>query len=249
MSFQNIIDLIVKSKYIIAFTGAGISAESGIPTFRGKDGLWNKYDPTELASPEGFEKDPIKVWEWYKWRMEIIYNAEPNMAHKMLALLEEKGYLESIITQNVDGLHQRAGAKNVIELHGNIWRAKCTTCTYKITFKKPLDEIPPKCPKCNALLRPDVVWFGEPLPEDQWHKAINEASKADLMITIGTSLLVYPAAHLPMIVIKNGGFIIEINPDPTYISNQPSTIWIKSKAAEFFNKISEYIIKLTPRAS
>lgn len=245
--YRNIVNLILKNNYVIAFTGAGISAESGIPTFRGKDGLWNRYNPAELASPEGFRNNPKRVWEWYRWRMEIISKAKPNMAHRILAKLEQLGYLKAIITQNVDGLHQRAGAKNIIELHGNIWRVKCIKCDYNSKINEPPQNIPPKCPKCNALLRPDVIWFGEALPQNQWNKAVIEVSKADLMFVIGTSLLVYPAAQLPMIVINNGGKIIEINLEPTYISNHPSTIWIKSRAAEFFKELSSYINDLNPK--
>jgi NAD-dependent deacetylase len=226
-----------RSRYTVAFTGAGISADSGIPTFRGQDGLWAKYDPHKLASPEGFRENPYTVWEWYRWRMAVIHKAKPNTAHIALALLEKKGYIKSVITQNVDGLHQRAGSNRVIELHGNIWRARCTSCPYKIDLSAPPEEIPPKCPSCGCLLRPDVVWFGEPIPSRSWMDALNESEKCELMLVIGASMLVMPAANIPLIAYQNNSKIIEINPDQTFLSEKGISKWIPKRASLFFEEI------------
>ena len=235
---NHLIKLLESSEYTIAFTGAGISAESGVPTFRGRGGLWEKFDPLKLATPEAFREDPRRVWEWYKWRMEIIAKAKPNPAHVVLAKLEEKGIVKAIITQNVDSLHQRAGSKNVIELHGNIWRARCTKCNYKTRLQEPPRKIPPKCPECNNPLRPDVVWFGEPLPRKAWEEALNEASKADLIIVVGTSGVVQPAAMIPIIVKYHGGKIVDINIEEDNYTNI-ADLFIKAKAGQVFKTLGE----------
>ena len=233
-------ELIKSSKYVIAFTGAGISAESGIPTFRGSDGLWRRFRAEELATPEAFARDPKKVWEWYKWRMEIIRKARPNPAHIALASMEAAGILKAVITQNVDGLHTLAGSRNVIELHGNIWRVRCSNpaCGFKSRLDRPPEEVPPKCPICGSLLRPDVVWFGEPLPPDAWERAVREASKADLVIVVGTSGAVMPAALVPKIVKDRGGKVIEVNISESAIT-PIADVFIKRRASEALPKIAE----------
>jgi NAD-dependent deacetylase len=213
---RRVAELIRSSNYVVVFTGAGISADSGIPTFRGPGGLWEKYKPEELASPWGFRKDPLLVWRWYAWRMRIIYSAKPNAAHILVAKLEDMGKVKAVITQNVDGLHQRAGSKKVIELHGNIWRARCTSCGYKWILSRPPEdsELPLRCPRCNSLARPDVVWFGEPLPSQALRAAWEEMEKANLVIVIGTSGVVEPAGSLPLIAKERGAKLININPEP-----------------------------------
>ncbi len=235
---EQVIKLIQSSNFIVAVTGAGVSAESGVPTFRGKDGLWKQYDATQLATPHAFKRNPKLVWEWYSWRINLIREAKPNPAHICLSKLESNGLLRAIITQNVDNLHQKAGSKNVLELHGNIFRVKCTSCNYKAKIEKAPDQIPPLCPKCNSLLRPDVVWFGEFLDVEILHNAYSLASKADLMLVIGSSLLVSPAAELPNITLKHGGKVIEINLDETYLS-PVATVSIRTKAGEFFKALCE----------
>ena len=218
MDLETIANIIISSKFLIAFTGAGISAESGIPTFRGRNGLWKRYRPEDLATPEAFIKDPILVWKWYKWRMEIVFKAKPNPAHRALAKLESMGILKCVITQNTDGLHMQAGSKCVVELHGSIRRARCTRCNYEKEYTRPPTEIPPRCPSCGSIMRPNVVWFGEPLPEDKWYKAIKYAFKADTILVIGTSGVVYPAAYIPYIVKDHGGIVIEINIEDSAIT-------------------------------
>ena len=215
---------------VVVLTGAGVSAESGIPTFRGKDGLWNKYDPTELATPEAFSRDPKLVWEWYDWRRSLIAKAEPNEAHKTIAKMEEEFEDFWLITQNVDGLHQRAGSKRILELHGNIWKVRCTSCgKERFEYKTPLEELPPRCEDCNGLLRPGVVWFGEALPPEVLNKAIEVSSQADVFLVVGTSAVVYPAAELPLIAKRNGAKLIEVNPDDTPLSPYADVV-IREKA-------------------
>ncbi|MCE4602605.1 MAG: NAD-dependent deacylase [Desulfurococcales archaeon] len=206
--------LLRSSRYAIVFTGAGVSAESGIPTFRGSGGLWRRYRPEDLATPEAFQRDPELVWKWYSWRIRMVLEAEPNLAHKAIARLEEAGLVKAVITQNVDGLHRRAGSRNVIELHGSILRVRCTRCSYRSILAREPGDIPPRCPMCGGLLRPDVVWFGETLPLGELEKAWNEAAKADLVMVVGTSGVVEPAASIPLAVLSHGGSMINVNPEP-----------------------------------
>ncbi len=231
---------IINSKYLIALTGAGVSSESGIPTFRGKNGLWKQYKADELATPEAFKKNPKLVWQWYSWRISIVLSAKPNPAHYSLAYLEKIGILKALITQNVDDLHERAGSKNVIKLHGDILTVKCPSCGYEHRIWKPPQIIPPKCPRCRSIMRPGVVWFGERIPPDIIDKALSEAEKADVILVIGTSGVVMPAGAIPEIVKRNGGKVIEINIERTAIS-PIADIFIKGKAGEVLPKIVEEI--------
>jgi len=224
------------SKSAVAFTGAGVSAESGVPTFRGAGGLWERYRPEELATPEAFERDPVLVWRWYKWRQELIYAADPNPAHLALAELERLGVLKAVITQNVDGLHRKAGSRRVVELHGNIWRVRCTSCGREFPVEKPVGEIPPRCPICGGLLRPAVVWFGEPLPRGAWGEALSLASSADFMLVVGTSGAVYPAAHIPRIAKRNGAVIAVVDPGETALDDI-ADFKIRGKAAEILPRL------------
>ncbi len=204
---------------IAVLTGAGISAESGIPTFRGQDGLWKNFRAEELATPEAFNKDPSLVWEWYDWRRQLIAKAQPNDAHLFLAKMERELEDLWVITQNVDGLHQRAGSKRVIELHGSIWKLRCVSCTREIIdHSVPLKTIPPRCPSCGGLMRPGVVWFGEPLPESAIREAVRISEEADVFLVIGTSAVVYPAAELPLIAKRRGAKVVEVNPEETGIT-------------------------------
>ncbi|RLG88579.1 MAG: NAD-dependent protein deacylase [Thermoprotei archaeon] len=223
MSLQTLVrkaaKIIGDSNYVVVFTGAGISAEAGIPTFRGAQGLWTKYRPEELATPKAFKKNPKKVWEWYVWRLEIILRSKPTLAHRIIAELERRGIVKVIITQNVDELHQDAGSRRVIELHGSIRRARCTKCSYKTKLMEIPREIPPHCPKCGALLRPDVVWFGEEVPRVAFEESMREASICDSMIIIGTSGVVFPAAYIPIIAKSKGAILIEINPSRSALTS------------------------------
>jgi NAD-dependent deacetylase len=207
-------------RHVVALTGAGISAESGVPTFRGEGGLWRQYRPDELATPHAFARDPKLVWEWYDWRRGLIAQCQPNPAHDTLAAMEAELTDFTLITQNVDGLHHLAGSQRVLELHGDIWRLRCTReGTRLVDRTTPLPEIPPHCADCGALLRPDVVWFGESLPEDVLQAAFAASAACDAMLVVGTSAVVQPAATLPLIAKQNGALLVEINPQPTPLSD------------------------------
>lgn len=196
---------------IAVLTGAGISAESGIPTFRGEDGLWKTFKPEELATPEAFARDPKLVWEWYNWRRERIALALPNPAHQALVKLEIRTRNYTLITQNVDGLHDRAGSGRMLKLHGDIWRLRCTECGANWPDRRvPLPKIPPHC-QCGGLARPAVVWFGEPLPDGMMKEAEHAVSEAPVFLVIGTSANVYPAAGLIPFAKQGGAKVIEIN--------------------------------------
>ncbi|MBA4436840.1 MAG: NAD-dependent deacetylase [Nitrosopumilus sp.] len=216
--FESIKDQIGNLKKIVFVTGAGISQESGIPTFRGKDGLWRNYDAMKLATIDAFYEDPKLVWEWYNERRQNIFSAEPNLGHKAIAELEK--FVEVVVlTQNIDGLHQKAGSTKVLELHGSIVKIKCTVCDFNDEIMTDFSENPPLC-KCGNILRPDVVWFGESLPQDVWEKAIIHANQCDLMIIAGTSLVVSPANTLPIYAKQNDAMLIEVNPENTEMSSQ-----------------------------
>ena len=200
-------------------TGAGISAESGVPTFRGDGGLWKDYKAEDLATPEAFVKDPRLVWEWYNWRRELIAKVLPNAAHKALVRLEIRKREYTLITQNVDGLHDRAGSGRMLKLHGDIWRMRCTVCGANWPDRRaPLPKIPPHC-ACGGLARPGVVWFGEPLPDGMMKEAEHAAGAAEVFLVIGTSAVVYPAAGLVPYAKHGGAKVIEINTDDTPFTN------------------------------
>jgi NAD-dependent deacetylase len=203
------------SPAVAILTGAGISAESGVPTFRSDGGLWRDYKPEQLATPEAFERDPKLVWEWYNWRREIIAKAAPNPAHRALVRLEKIKSRFTLITQNVDGLHDLAGNGKILKLHGDIWRMRCTVCGANFPNRRvPLPKIPPHC-ACGGLARPNVVWFGEPLPEGMMKEAEHAVEAADVFLVIGTSAVVQPAAGLIPYAKQSGAKVIEINLEPT----------------------------------
>ena len=205
----------LRPRNVVVFTGAGVSAESGIPTFRGEGGLWRNFRAEELATPEAFARDPAMVWEWYEWRRDLVSKAEPNAAHRAIAALSDA----VVVTQNVDGLHARAGSADVVELHGNLFRDRCTRCGAPASLpagpaasRRPL----PRCP-CGALLRPDVVWFGETLPDAAVARSTAAIRAADLLLIIGTSGIVYPAAGY---VALCGGMTIDINPQTSALGSR-----------------------------
>jgi len=208
-----------QARRVVAVTGAGVSAESGVPTFRdAQTGLWARFQPEELATPEGFRSNPKVVWEWYAWRRELVAAARPNPAHAALQVLETRFPEFYLVTQNVDGLHQRAGSRRVIELHGNLTRTKCFEEGTLVSDWTRNGEVPPRCPNCGGLLRPDVVWFGEPLPAAELELAASASARCDVFFSIGTSSVVYPAAALSAEALRNGATVVEINPEPTPLS-------------------------------
>jgi NAD-dependent deacetylase len=203
---------------VAALTGSGVSAESGVPTFRdAQTGLWARYDPQELATPEAFARDPELVGRWYAWRRDLVEGAEPNAGHRALADLERGVPVFSLVTQNVDGLHQEAGSANVVELHGNIRRSRCPAENVAVE-PDDTDHLPPLCPNCGSPLRPDVVWFGEALPVAGLEAASEAARSCDVLLSVGTSGLVYPAASLPYEALESGTIVVEVNPDRTPLS-------------------------------
>ena len=209
------------AKSILFFTGAGISAESGVETFRGKGGLWNKMSAQELASFDGFMKNPNLVWEWYQYRRKIVRETTPNAGHKTIANFEKHFDDVTVVTQNVDNLHKRAGSSKILELHGNIERNFCIDCKtfYDIENFLEGNEVP-KCEKCGGMIRPDIVWFGEMLPQSIFSEAEQKAAESDICFIVGTSAVVYPAAYIPISAKEAGATLVEINIEPTNISSQ-----------------------------
>lgn len=212
-----LIELLRADARTVVLTGAGISAESGVPTFRGDDGLWSKYNPAELASMAAFKRDPKLVWEWYLYRRSVISKAEPNPGHKTLAEMDKRLSDFALVTQNVDNLHRLAGSERVIELHGNIWRNKCVNCDTPLGQVDIDPDSIPRC-ACGGFVRPDVVWFGEPLPREALETAIEKSGDAKLFFSIGTLAVVFPAADLPILAKKSGAYLVEINPESTALT-------------------------------
>lgn len=236
MNAEKLREMINRAEKIVAFTGAGISAESGIPTYRGSDGVWNKYDPDKYANIDYFLRDPSYYWNFFRdVRYSVLKAAKPNQGHGVLARLEEKGVLKAVITQNVDGLHQEAGSRNVLELHGNTRRIVCLDCgaAYGIDEARKLveTELPPSCSSCGGMLKPDVVMFGEALPEETVNRAAEEARSCDLMLAIGSSLLVQPAASMPVIAKRAGAELAIINQDSTPLDSTADLV-LRQSASE-----------------
>lgn len=215
-----LIEALRSSRRVCVLTGSGISAESGVPTFReAQTGLWEKFDPHELATPEAFLRDPTLVWKWYRWRRELVAKAEPNAGHRALVDLASRLDEFTLITQNVDGLHQRAGSKDVIEFHGNIFEDRCFVEGCVISDTSHQADSVPTCPACSGNLRPGVVWFGEAIPESALHRSMNAVSNCDLFFSVGTSSLVWPAAGLAETARASGAGIVEVNPNTTPLSS------------------------------
>jgi len=227
-----LLDAAAEARRVVVLTGAGISAESGVPTFRdAQTGLWARYDPQQLATPEAFERDPGLVWAWYRWRRELTARVEPNAAHHALTRWQRRRPGLCVVTQNVDGLHQRAGTEGVVELHGSLSRTLCSAERCMVEDWAEPDDGAPRCPCCGAYLRPGVVWFGESLPEQAVAAALQAVGSAELVLSVGTSSLVQPAASLPGEALRRGVPVVEINPAETPLS--PEASWsIRGAAAE-----------------
>jgi len=217
---SSLVEALRAARHVAALTGSGISAESGVPTFRDpQDGLWAKYRPEELATPLAFRRDPKLVWDWYTWRRQLVARALPNPGHLALVELERCVPRLTLITQNVDGLHQRAGSQAVVELHGNINRAKCFREGVMVEAWEDAGQSPPACPHCGGPLRPDVVWFGEALPPAALQAAVEAAATCQIFFSIGTSGLIEPAASLAYAALRRGALVVEINPATTPLSD------------------------------
>lgn len=220
-------------------SGAGISAESGVPTFRDdKNGLWAKFDPYELSSTRGWAEHPERVWAWYLWRHHLVNGTEPNDGHRAVAAWQSRPEVDTIavITQNVDNLHERAGSSPVHHLHGSLFEFRCALCGKRYTGPLPemaeptLEAMPPWCDSCDGLIRPDIVWFGEQLPEAPWQAAVEAVTAADVVVVVGTSAIVYPAAGLPDLALARGAVVVEVNPEPTPLS-ESATVIIRESAS------------------
>jgi len=237
-SINSLKEALQNAQRVAVLTGAGISAESGVPTFRGADGLWKNYQATDLATPEAFAKDPELVWEFYNWRRGVIGQKTCNPAHTALAELERRVPDFTLITQNVDGLHLLAGSRHLLEIHGNIWRVRCTRCREVTLDRSPNMGHLPKCDTCGGLLRPDVVWFGESLNPDILHRAVAAAETCQVMLVIGTSSVVQPAASLAFTAKSGGALLAEINLERTPNSDLMDVVLL-GKAGEIVPKLME----------
>ncbi len=239
---SNLVAALRAAKRIVASTGAGISAESGISTFRdAQTGLWAKYKPEDLATPQAFLRNPRMVWDWYEWRRSVVATVEPNAGHSALAAIEAGRPDFLLVTQNVDGLHAKAGSRNLVELHGNIRRTICFDHHHPAESWAPTNDPPPRCRQCGSPLRPDVVWFGETLPAEALRRAQQAAAQCDLFLSIGTSTLVYPAAELPFIAGSNGACVVEVNPDTTPLSKLADFV-LREKAGIALPAIAEAML-------
>jgi NAD-dependent deacetylase len=241
---EKAVDYIKKGKRIVALTGAGISVDSGIPDFRSEGGVWERYDPHEYATYDSFLRHPEKFWQMGQELAEVILEAEPNPAHKGLAKLEESGKLIGIITMNIDNLHQAAGNKKVVELHGNYLRAYCMNCAMQyigddIHRRVARGEIPPICDQCGGVLKSEAILFGEPLPEKPMDEAVKMCRSADLMLVIGTSLTVFPVAFLPQLAKNEGAKIITINLTGTNKDNMADLV-LQGRASDIIPKITKF---------
>ncbi len=244
--------LLEGAERILVLTGAGVSAESGVPTFRGADGLWKTYRPEQLATPEAFAADPRLVWEWYGWRRERVSACRPNPAHRVLASLTLRAPGARIVTQNVDGLHELALEEETdarsppahdalpLELHGCLFRVRCTVCSHGAVHRDAIDATSPAtlphCPDCGALLRPDIVWFGESLDAQVLGAAFRLAEIAEICLVVGTSAVVQPAASIPLATLEAGGLVLEVNPEPTPLT-QASRVSLRGPAGELLRRL------------
>ncbi|GAA2590572.1 NAD-dependent deacylase [Winogradskya consettensis] len=254
MTVREAADLLLKARKVVVFTGAGVSAESGIPTFRDAlTGLWARFDAQALATPEAFEADPALVYGWYEWRRTVVGRARPNAAHTAIAKIEAAIPGTVVVTQNVDALHEQAGSVSPIHLHGSLYAPRCSSCAEPATPPDgPGDEpadgrrlTPPACEHCGAPVRPGVVWFGEALPMDALEAAVAAAADCDLLITVGTSGVVYPAAEIPQVAARFGAPVIQVNPLPTPLDDI-CTVNLRGPAAEV---LPELVLSLPPTAA
>ncbi len=235
-------DILINSKMSLALTGAGISVESGIPDFRSAGGLWSRFDPAEYATITAFRANPEKVWEMLREMSEVVDQAKPNEAHVGLGELEKMGYLHYIITQNVDNLHQAGGSRNVIEYHGNSSTLSCLWCGKSYKAEEKRGEIPPRC-KCKRVLKPDVVFFGEPISQEAMNRSFRLASAAQALMVIGTSAVVSPVNTIPSIAKQNGAKIIEINKERTHLTDSLTDIFLEGSAGMVVHSLVEAVKK------
>jgi NAD-dependent deacetylase len=239
---ERVAEAVLEARFVVAATGAGMSKESGIPTFRdAQEGLWARHRPEELASRDGFQRDPARVWGWYNYRRRLIAGCEPHAGHAALARLERLVPQMAVVTQNVDGLHRRAGSSTVLELHGNINRFKCFDYDHSVDVEIPIADTdgslePPQCSICGSHVRPDVVWYGEMLPPGVFERAEALSGSCDVMLVVGTSGIVYPAASLPMVARAGGATVVEVNVEPSQLS-QMVDVFLQGSAEEVLSRL------------
>lgn len=237
---QGVVSALRGSGRTVVLTGSGVSAESGVPTFReAQTGLWERFDPQDLATPEAFARDPALVWDWYAWRRKLVTAALPNAGHVAIARLQRILPHVDLLTQNVDGLHQEAGSHEVIELHGNIRRVRCSLEGI-VVEESEAEDSPPLCLSCGAALRPDVVWFGEMLPSGPLEAASRAARESDVFLSVGTSSLVYPAAALPLEALESGATLVEVNPSETPLTRR-ADYTLRGPAGEVLPRLVEQL--------
>jgi NAD-dependent deacetylase len=235
-AFEKAAEIILSSKLTLALTGAGVSVESGIPDFRSAQGLWSKFDPAEYATIEAFRANPQKVWEMLREMEAVVGRAKPNNAHKGMNELEEMGCLHTVITQNIDNLHQAAGSRDVIEYHGNASTLSCLWCGRKYAAKEKRNEHLPRC-DCEKILKPDVIFFGEAIPEEAMNRSFHLASSAGALLVVGTSAVVSPVNTIPSIAKRNGAGIIEINKERTHLTNTLTNIFLEGSAGDIIPQV------------
>ena len=235
---DELITALREAQHVVVFTGAGVSAESGVSTFRDAlTGLWARFDPMQLATPEAFLADPELVWGWYEWRRQLLLQAQPNPAHRAIVELAQRVPKLTVVTQNVDDLHERAGSRDVLHLHGSIFNPRCFSCAqpYKLTRAPQMSHEktlpPPVCQHCQGLIRPGVVWFGEALPHAEMEAAFDAAQHCDVLLSVGTSGLVQPAAQIPDLALRSGAWVMHINPEPV-ASQHPREISLAGAAGQ-----------------
>ena len=232
--------LLIPETRVVVLTGAGISSESGVPTFRGQEGLWKKFRAEELATPEAFKANPRLVWEWYGWRREKIAEVKPNPGHHAVYEFEKYFVDFTLVTQNVDGLHDRAGSRKLLKLHGDLWEIRCVQCgTVRRDLTVSFDRLPPVC-HCGGTLRPGVVWFGEALPGGIFDQAVQKTEECDLLFSVGTAAQVYPAASLPSIAKEHGAYVVEINIESSAVSSYADEVLL-GKSGEVLPEILNHL--------
>ncbi|MCG8349375.1 MAG: NAD-dependent deacylase [Chloroflexales bacterium] len=240
---DELVERLRAAEHVAVLTGAGVSAESGVPTFRdAQTGLWANYDPAELATPQAFLRNPRLVWDWYAYRRQTVEAAQPNEAHYALVDLEQHYSDFTLITQNIDSLHWRAGSRDLLELHGNISRVRCFECATYAPGWDEEGELPPRCARCGGLLRPDVVWFGEGLPDQALRLAYEAAQRSQVFLSVGTSAIVQPAASLPLIARRSGAYLIEINVEETSLSVF-ADCWLQDQAGTVLPELVRRVIR------
>jgi NAD-dependent deacetylase len=241
-------EVVATARRVVVSSGAGMSKESGIPTFRdAREGLWSRFDPERLATEAGFRADPALVWTWYAQRRAAMARCEPHPGHHALVRLEASVPELTVVTQNIDGLHQRAGSRDVVELHGSIHRHRCVDCQRfaEAPLVEPAggaDLEPPRCPECGSFLRPDVVWFGEMLPARAVERAWELVERCEVLLVVGTSGLVWPAAELPYVARRSGATVIEVNPEPSEVTGRVD-IFLPGPAGEVIPPLAERVLR------